>query len=712
MNALSAYIPQDRRYALARGETLPDCTRGSALFADISGFTPLTEQLTRELGTRRGAEELTRHINVVYDALIAEVERQGGSVISFAGDAITCWFANSAWQIANGRVAWRMADGEQPQPLSAIGYPLSANRAVLCALAMQAAMCAFPELTLKVAVTTGAARRFVVGDPNIQLLDALAGATVARLAVAEHLAQRGEVIADEPTVEACREALSLNEWRVDAETQQRFAVIASSSATFELSSITTATTELPDEVVRAWVLPAVYEREQSGHGAFLTELRPAIALFVRFAGIDYDGDEVAGAKLDTFMRRAQTIITRYGSVLSQFVIGDKGSYLLAIFGAPIAHEDDARRAIHAALALCELPRELPFVQAVHSGLSQGIMRAGTYGSTTRCVYSVQGDEVNLSARLMSMAMVGEILVSGRVQQLTGQVFTFEPRPPLPLKGKAESLPVFAVTSERKQRAIRLQEPTYTLPMVGRQSELQIINDKLDLSLQGKSQVIGIIAEAGMGKSRLVAEVIRAARKKGFAGYGGVCQSDAINTPYQAWKAIGAAFFDVDPSAPLRKQIRSLENEIEDRTPERLRAMPLLGALLNLDIPDNDFTKPLEPQYRQSALRALLEDCLRATAKDEPLLIVIEDLHWIDALSHDLLEELARALTDCPICFVLTYRPPQLQRLPAPRLEALPNFTKIPLSELNASEAAQAIRAKLAQLYLHAAAQCRPSSWKN
>ena len=145
-------------------------------------------------------------------------------------------------------------------------------------------------------------------------------------------------------------------------------------------------------------------------------------------------------------------------------------------------------------------------------------------------------------------------------------------------------------------------------------------------------------------------------------------------------------------------MRNLEGEIEDRAPERVQAMPLLNVVLGLEIPENDFTKTLEPQYRKSALRALLEDCLRAAAKDEPLLIVIEDMHWIDALSHDLLEELARALTDSRVCFVLAYRPPQLARLEAPRLEAMPNFTKIVLHELNQAEAESAIRAKLAQLY--------------
>jgi class 3 adenylate cyclase len=92
VDTLNAYIPMDRRHAIVRGESLPDRAIGAALFADLSGFTPLTEALARDLGPRRGAEELTRHLNAIYSALIAEVDRYHGSVIGFAGDAITCWF--------------------------------------------------------------------------------------------------------------------------------------------------------------------------------------------------------------------------------------------------------------------------------------------------------------------------------------------------------------------------------------------------------------------------------------------------------------------------------------------------------------------------------------------------------------------------------------------------------------------------------------------
>jgi predicted ATPase len=122
----------------------------------------------------------------------------------------------------------------------------------------------------------------------------------------------------------------------------------------------------------------------------------------------------------------------------------------------------------------------------------------------------------------------------------------------------------------------------------------------------------------------------------------------------------------------------------------------------LNLPENDFTRNLEPQYRKSTLEALLIDCLRAAAREAQddgsgLLLVLEDLHWIDALSHDLLERIAQTIVDLPILIVLAYRPPELLRLQTPRIEALAHFTRVELAPLTEAEAAQAIRAKLAQL---------------
>ncbi|NUM48588.1 MAG: AAA family ATPase, partial [Anaerolineales bacterium] len=693
MPALHPYLPQDRLRALARGETLPNRTTGAALFADISGFTPLTEKLTRELGPRRGIEALTHQINAVYEHLIAEVERYGGSVLGFAGDAITCWFDD-------------MTEDGGPrtgQNVSSVPHPRSSVLAVTSAFAMQAAMKEFPTLGLKIAVTTGPAQRLALGNPEDQYWDTLMGHTISRLATAEHLANRGDIVVDEPTYQALADHAQVGEWRTEED--ERFAVLAAFNST--ISPVPFLTPDpLPPDTLCPWINPAVFAREQAGQGVFLTELRPATPLFLRFSGIDFE-TEPAAEQLDTFLRQVQAVLQRYEATLIQLTIGDKGSYLYAAFGAPVAHEDDSRRAVKAALELRQVAQTLPFLEPVQIGLTRGTMRTGAYGGPTRRTYGVLGDEVNLAARLMTLAAPGQILVSERVQKATAHTFTFETLPPVRVKGKTDLLPIFAVLRAHAPHALRLQEPTYALPMVGRTTELQTIAEKLDQTLQGRGQFIEILAEAGMGKSRLVAEAIRLAREKGFVGYGGAAQADGIQTPYLAWKAVWTAFFAVDVTASLPTQIQALEDELHTRAPERLETLPLLGPLLNLDLPDNAFTLALEPKYRQSALRALLEDCLRTAAQETPVLIVLEDLHWLDALSLTLLEELARALRDSRVCFVLATRPlPQAQ---TPPYYALPNFTQLELTELTPAEATQALHAKLAQLY-PARDEQLPAAW--
>lgn len=675
MHRLGTYIPQDRLRALIGGESLPSHTVGSAIFADISGFTLLTEKLTQTLGARPGVEALSQQLNAVYSALIGQVEGYGGSVISFAGDSIIGWFGEAA---ESSSASWR---------------------AVTCAQGMQIAMREFQELSLRVAVTSGEARRLVVGDPSIQLIDALAGKTVARLAIADRLAWKGEIIIDAATMQAVESHVSVREQRSDPDSAEFFYIVEALHEPADPLLFSQPDEESVQlDILRPWLLAAVYQREHSGLISFLTELRPAVPLFVSFSGIDYDDDPGAEQKLNAFICRAQRLITKYDGALLQLVIGDKGSYIYASFGVFTAHEDDAQRAVYAALELKQTSQELPYIQSIQTGISLGTLRVGAYGNATRQTYAALGDDVNLAARLMTTAKPDEILITGRVQVDSADVFTLEPRSPIRMKGKGEPQPVFAVTGVSHHRATRLPEPAYRLPMVGRQQELNFIDEKLKLALQGKGQVIGITAEAGMGKSRMVAEVIRLARKRGFIGYGGACQSSGTNTPYLVWQPIWQAFFDLDPEMPQRKQTRLLEGELEDRVPDRIDSLPLLGLVLDLPLPDNEFTQTLEPKDRKSALESLLEDCLKSAAAETPLLIVLEDLHWIDALSHDLLETLVRVSENLSICFVLAYRPPDLPRLQAQRVEALAHFSQIELKYLTAADAEQLIRAKLALLF--------------
>ncbi len=696
MEALTVYIPTDRRHALARGLQLPERSGGAALFADISGFTPLTEALVRALGPQRGAEELPRQLNLIYDALIAEADRYGGSVIGFSGDAITCWFDDS-FDLA--------ALSAEPEPARA--QTSAAHRAAACALAMQAAMRQFAmieidgagsvALAIKVAVAAGPVRRFVVGDPAIQTIDVLAGATLNRLADAEHHADKGEVLLDEPAAAALGAGARLAEWRDDAETGARFAVLAELLAppgpapwpALDAAALT-------DTIVRPWLLPSVYARLQGGLGEFLTELRPAVALFLRFGGIDYDTDADAQPKLDAFILWVQGILARYESYILQLTIGDKGSYLYAAFGAPLAHEDDVVRAVAAALEL-RAP-SFAYITGVQIGVSQGRMRTGAYGGSTRRTYGALGDEVNMAARLMQHAPPGQVLVSQGARKSTGDAFGWETLPPLRVKGKSQPAIVYRLIGRQARPAIRLQEPRYALPMVGRAAELRAIGQRLDQAIGGRGHIVAITAEAGMGKSRLVAEAVRLARARQVVGYGGECQSYGTNTSFLVWQNIWRGFFGLDPAWPAEAQIARLEAELRRIGPELLPRLPLLGAVLNLGIADTELTAGFDAQLRNASLQALLVSCLRARTADMPLLLVLEDCHWLDPLSHDLLEVIGRAIADMPVLLLLAYRPPQVQRLLAPKVGQLAHFSELPLTHLPEDEIAQLVQFKLGQVY--------------
>ena len=421
----SVYVPMDRRHALADSRELPERAHGTALFADISGFTPLTESFARELGLQRGAEEITRQVNRVHAALIDCVHRYGGSVVGFGGDAITCWF-----------------DGD------------AARRACACAFAMQQAMRDFAgiiapggmsvSIGVKVALACGPARRMLVGDPGAYRLDVLGGRVVDALADAEHQARRGEVVATKAVVAELGDDANIAEWRDDG----CVAVIASLAGVVETMPWPELSRTLDDAVSRAFVPPAIRVKVEAGQSAFLSELRPAASLFVRFCGIDYDDDVDAPRKLDAFTQFVQGVAVRHDATLLKLELGDKGSHFHLTFGAPVAHFDDAARALRAALELQSPPDEFRYIDRVTIGVAWGPVRAGAYGGSAQRAYSVIGDKANLAARLMMHAPAKATLCDDAVYMAARDDFAFEALEPIAVKGKTQRVAIYRPLAER------------------------------------------------------------------------------------------------------------------------------------------------------------------------------------------------------------------------------------------------------------------------
>lgn len=640
------YIPPDRRESLVRKKPLADLLTGAALFADISGFTTLTESLARALGARQGAEELTRQLNRVYDALIHETDQFGGSIISFNGDAITCWF-----------------DGDS-----------GTHRAVTCAFALQRVMKAFDlvqlpngesvPLAIKVAVANGSARRFLIGDSNILLMDVLGGQTLARMADAEHHAHKGEVVVDEATVDLLRGCVQIKEWRKQDQSNQRFAILAGlplPAAPFPWQPLDY--TSLNFEDVRRWALRALTNRKDES----LTELRPAFALFVHFDGIDFDEDPFAGIKLDSYVRWIQGIVARYDGALLQVTVGDKGSYLYIAFGAPIAHENDALRAASAALDLIALPAEYGYIQDVQIGISQGMMRTGAYGGETRRTYSVLGDDVNLAARLMQQAPTGQIFISGAVQKALPAAFQVEELPPLHVKGKQEPIAAVRLIARVSDS---LQANPYSRPLIGRSREFAELTAHLNPLHAGKAvRALWIYGEPGIGKSHLIQAACQQLTADGSVRQLNFVSDQLVQQSLHPFLPVLAKAFGFQPTgsdqdhkeqfahgiADLLTQLRAKNTALAEATAHSLdEQRSFLGALLNLRWKSSPYEN-LDPKLRFDQSLAALTTWVQAQSLCKPLIVHIQDAQWLDADSQHLLANWVEATASFPIALLIDSR---------------------------------------------------------
>lgn len=650
--AMATHLAADRRQAVHGGHWLPDREQGCVLFADIGGFTTLTEAMDAKLGAQRGAESLAMCVHRVFDTLVDAVERHHGSIVGFAGDAMTCWFG-----------------------------PGRERAAVACALAMQEAMrdagqITVPEfgavtLTLKVSVGGGQARRFIVGDPEAQLLDVLAGPAADCAGDGEKHCRRGEVVVDGETAARLRGAVEFSEVRGGYVVAERLREPVAEDPWPAPES-----TQLDENAVRPWMPPPVYERIRAGQARFLAEFRPVVAMFVSFGGIDYEADG-AEADLNAFIRQAQATVADNGGSVFDVSMGDKGSYLLAVFGAPTATGSEARGA---ATAADELRRSGG--EGVQIGVAIGRVFAGLYSGRFRSAYSILGDVVNVAARLMTNAGAGQVLMSGRAGAALDRRFAIRALQPIAVKGRSAPVAVCELLGTTSPD-VSLSEPRYPLPLVGREQELEVIDAALAQAAAGSGGVLAFAGEAGMGKSRLVNAAIHRAGDTGFTVAGGECQPHGTRIAYLPWQPVWNALLSIPLQADDGERRAALLAVLEASAPEAVPLAPLLSTVLGLPMEDTDATRGMPAPVRKQLLEQLLCGALRARAGIGPLCIVLEDLHWADSLSRDLLSALAGASQDVPVLLVLAYRPPDGQPTPA-----LPGARELRLGELSEGEANQ------------------------
>jgi len=643
----------------------------AVLFADVSGFTPMSEALGRH--GQAGTEELSQLLNDYFAVMADLIGSYGGVVGAFGGDSMTALFpAGPAEDVA-----------------------AAGARAVQCALDMQLLMLPYAAigtragsfaLAVKIGLAAGPVFSATVGDPAFRLQSVLAGAPVEWAAAAEQHAATGEVVLHRGLAELVPGLLGV---------EQRGAFVAVSGMARRptyapLPELPAAPAELRP-TLSAFLHPAVARRLGELGSGFLNEHRDVSALFVGFDGFDYDGDPDVHAALQAYVARVAHVVQQYDGDLNKIDMGDKGSKFVIVFGAPVAHENDAERAMHCALALRDLGGP-----GTRIGVASGLVFCGLVGADLRREYTVLGDTVNLAARLMQAAGPGEIVVAGSTQRRVAEGFVWDSLDPLPIKGRSNPVAAHLLSSARARPSRHLGQ-AYQLPMVGRDAELRTLEGRLDAALAGRGQVVGVSAEAGMGKSRLVAEVIRSALRRGATVASGECISHGSTISYLPWHSLLRGLFGIDSGWPQEAQIRHLRERIGALAPHLAPRLPVLQAAVNVAVGETELTRSLDARTRKDVLEATVVECVRASAEQAPCLLVIEDCHWIDPLSHDLLEAVARAVADRPVLILLAYRPPEHER-DRLRVGRLPQFSELALREFSLRETEWLIGLKFGYLF--------------
>jgi class 3 adenylate cyclase/tetratricopeptide (TPR) repeat protein len=665
LRTAAAYVPASLTLAALNGvlpapprEPHVDRFPAVVLFADISGFTPLTEALGQK--GSEGPEELTRLLNRYFSWMIAFVEAQGGEVVKFGGDALTVVF-------------------------SAIEEPLgiAARRAMQAAESMQSAMEEFGVMessvglvTLKMKIGIGAGEILAgwLGGFDQRWEYLIAGDPLRQTAQAERQAKQGEIILS-PEAQAVivpenvPPRLLYLDWKA----------VQNSSAIEEILRC-----YIP-KPVRTWL-------DEDLHG-WLATLRPMTVLFAGINGLDY-GQPNAFERLHIFLHEAQKVLHHYQGSLTRLTVDDKGTVSLILFGAPPdSHEDDPERALRCALDFQTLAESHQLQLAI--GVTTGRLFAGPVGGDTRREYTVMGDAVNLAARLMVAAGPGNICCSYETYRSAYSQMSFEMLPPIEVKGKAGLIPIYRPIGlfHPTEQINQLWQAEMSEPLIGREAEMARLITSIDQVQAGHSRIVIIEGEAGIGKSKLMKASFQLMQERGLTILLGIGRSTEQETPYHAWKDIFSNYFGLhrynDTPDRLNRQQAHVLAQLDELVPKLAEFGPLLNDLLELELPETEATTALDPAERQEHLKMMLLALLKARAGEKPLILILEDGHWLDALSWKLAVQVAAALIKegWPVLLMLVTRPLEgvTMRTEAMMLAALEETEYIRLDTLTPDE---------------------------
>ncbi len=648
LTTVSAYLPRHLAHRLLTPPLSSslisplDCT---LMYADIDGFTAMAENFSR-VASQQGAEELTTFVNRFLELLITTTVAYGGDIHKFGGDS--------------GLVVFT---GEE-HTLRASAAALDVRRVIAEQLQeVKTSLGTFP-LNIAIGLSAGPTVGVGLGDGERREW-LLSGATVTRVGLAQTQALANEIVLD---------ATNLDLEQIDIEMtplRDQLYVVRGVRRQPSLSTMPPLPPlPRPEEAQQIpWLLSRLDQLTPYLSAGLLKRLltvttpdrshlwsehRNVTILMLAFTGFPpltaaWDKPlelREAVKQPNQLFRTAYEIIEQYDGMVNKIGLGPEGAYLMAVFGAPVAHEDDPLRAVLAALDLQER-----WGSPLRIAINTGFVFAGDVGTNERREYTVMGDEVNVAYRLMTHCPPGEVWLGPNTSRhpTISQRIDGQEGGPQRLKGKSVSVTPFIVHAVRESYA---GVETEDLPFVGRQRELEQLTTALHTTLEGKAQRVLVRSAAGMGKSRLVHELIDLASSESLAIHTGVAPSYGAHLPYAAWEHPLREALGLNDCAPdLRAEC--FKQRLEEAGQGEWGA--LLAPLIGLSIAPSPEVAGLPPEIREQQRQVALHQLLTALAREKPRLLILENVQWMPPASLDLVLSLLKSPPEAPLMLVLTMR---------------------------------------------------------
>lgn len=368
------------------------------------------------------------------------------------------------------------------------------------------------------------------------------------------------------------------------------------------------------------------------------------------------------AAVDLYLRALVEQVHRYGGHVDKFT----GDGLMALFGAPTAHENDPERALHAALGMQEALRRMveegegsmPVALKARIGVNTGTAVVGSVGADIAMDYTALGDAVNVAARLEQAAAPGEILVSQSTYKFTHPVFEFQEVGALQVKGRQQPVKAYRLVGEKAQPGSLRGVRGMRAPLVGRSQEFAQLQAVIrDLIEQRQGGLVLITGDAGIGKSRLTDELRASLPPDPVTFLVGETVSYGRSAPYEVFIRLLRRFFAIEEREAPETARRKITQRLRALDPELIElAQPYLEHLMGLPLSQVTARRlrDLEPQQLRPAT-FLAVRTLFTTAAKHPLILVFEDLHWIDDLSLELMLFMLHGLDQVPLLLYGTTR---------------------------------------------------------